>query len=252
MLRSPTAAASAAASRASSSSRPTSTIGCSGSASQASLEPKPARRAVMQTAPGMCASSNCSSVRTSTTSAPSLVGLLDLARASAGARRRSRLTQRAAVERDDVLEVRRLRARASRSSCATNSSSSAICSSSWCGALEADRRGDLEVHARARRTASRRGARARPRTCRAASAACRRASGRCRARPPPCRRRGRAGRCRRRTACRRSAPPTARRRAPCRSARTRCARAGGRACAARGPSATPSSSSQPSSNGSWS
>ena len=38
-----------------------------GSASQASLEPKPGAPAVMQTAPGMCASSNCSSVRTSTT-----------------------------------------------------------------------------------------------------------------------------------------------------------------------------------------
>ena len=46
------------------------TTGWSGSASQASLEPKPARSAVMLTAPGRCASSNCSSVRTSTTSAP--------------------------------------------------------------------------------------------------------------------------------------------------------------------------------------
>ena len=109
MSRSPTAAASSAASSASSSSRPTSTSGWPGSASHASFEPKPARRAVMQTAPGMCASSNCSSVRTSTTSAPSAVRLLDLAR-----RERVRVDglahERPAVERDDVLEVRRLRA----------------------------------------------------------------------------------------------------------------------------------------------
>ncbi len=51
-----------------------------GSTSQASFEPKPARSAVMLTEPGMCASSNWSSVRTSTTSAPSRRGLVDLAR----------------------------------------------------------------------------------------------------------------------------------------------------------------------------
>ena len=45
---SPTAPASTAASQASSSSRPTSTIGCPGSASHASFEPNPPRRAVMQ------------------------------------------------------------------------------------------------------------------------------------------------------------------------------------------------------------
>ena len=106
---------------------------------------------------------------------------------------------------------------------------------------------------RVRRTSTRRDGRARPRSLVAAApAAARAASGRCRARPRPSRSRGRAGRRRRRTASRRSAPPTARRRGRCRSARTRCARAGGRACASRGRAALPSSSSQPSSNGSWS
>ena len=64
----PTAAASSARARASSSSRPTSTtrlvrIGEPGELASRS----PARSAVMQIAPGMCASSNCRSVRTSTT-----------------------------------------------------------------------------------------------------------------------------------------------------------------------------------------
>ena len=66
----PTATASAAARRPSASSRPTNRTSCSGSASHASFVPKPARSAVMQTASGMWASSNWSSVRTSTTSAP--------------------------------------------------------------------------------------------------------------------------------------------------------------------------------------
>ena len=68
--RTPMAVASRPATRASSSSRPTSTISCSRSATHASFVPKPWRSIVMQTAPGMCASSNCRSVRTSTTSAP--------------------------------------------------------------------------------------------------------------------------------------------------------------------------------------
>ncbi len=54
MLVMPTAAASVTAWRASWSSRPTRTTPSSvASASQASLEPKPARSAVMQTAPGI-------------------------------------------------------------------------------------------------------------------------------------------------------------------------------------------------------
>jgi hypothetical protein len=68
----PTATASRAASRDSSSSRPIRTISWSRSAIQASLVPKPARCAELDTEPGMCASSNCRSVRTSTSSAPSL------------------------------------------------------------------------------------------------------------------------------------------------------------------------------------
>ena len=67
----PTAAASSTARRASASSRPTSTISCSASAIHASLEPNPARSMVLHTAPGTWASSNCRSVRTSTTRAPS-------------------------------------------------------------------------------------------------------------------------------------------------------------------------------------
>ena len=101
------------ASRASSSSRPTSTSGCPGSASHASRVPKPPRSAVMQTAAGMCASSNWSSVRTSTTSAPSRSACSHLAR---GERVHvDRLDhERPAVQRDDVLEVRRLRRRGRR------------------------------------------------------------------------------------------------------------------------------------------
>ena len=53
-------------------------------------EPKPARSTVMQTAPGMCASSNCSSVRTSTTSAPSRCCCSTWRGVSGSARRRPR------------------------------------------------------------------------------------------------------------------------------------------------------------------
>ena len=179
-----------------------------------------------------------------------VAGLLDLAR-----RERVRvdglLDQRAAVERDDRAEVRRLRPER-RDRALDELVLVGDLQQLLVRALEADRRGDLQVHARPAAHASRRGGRARPRSCRAASAAAPPASGRCRARPPPCRRRGRAARCRRRTACRRSAPPTAPRRARGRRARTPCARAGGRACAARARPASPSSSSQPSSNGSCS
>ena len=71
-----------------------------------------------------------------------------------------------------------------------------------------------------------------------------------RARPPPCRPPGRAGRCRRRTASRRSAPPTARRRGSCRCSRNAvCSGRCPGVCSARTRTA-PSSSSQPSSNGS--
>ena len=63
----------------------------------------------MQIAPGMCASSNCSSVRTSTTQRAVALVLLDLARRERIDLRRRR-GQRPAVERDDGAEVRRLRA----------------------------------------------------------------------------------------------------------------------------------------------
>ena len=129
MLRSPTAAASTAASMASSSSRPTSTMGCSGLASHASLEPKPARRAVMLSAPGMCASSNCSSVRTSTTSAPScwacstcrgLSGCASTVSLTSGPRLSATMFWKFGGCGPSVEVV-----------FSTNSSSSVICSSSW-------------------------------------------------------------------------------------------------------------------------
>ena len=128
-----------------SSSRPTSTMGCSGLASQASLEPNPARRAVMQTAPGMCASSNCSSVRTSTTSAPSawacwtwrgLSGCASTVSLTSGPRLSATMFLKFGGCGPSVEVV-----------FSTNSSSSVTCSSVLVGALEADGRGDLEVHA---------------------------------------------------------------------------------------------------------
>ena len=133
-----------------------STISWSRSAIQASLVPKPACSIGMQTAPGMCASSNWRSVRTSTSSAPSRALLLDLAR-----RERQHLDarghQRPAVDRDDRLEVRRLRRQRSRSRARRSASSSLSPKQLVVAPLVADRRGDLHVHARARRTASRRG-----------------------------------------------------------------------------------------------
>ncbi len=66
----PTATASRPARLPSSSSRPMNTISCSRSASQASFEPKPARSIAIETASRMWASSNCWSVRTSTSRAP--------------------------------------------------------------------------------------------------------------------------------------------------------------------------------------
>ena len=146
-LRSPTDSASRAARRPSSSSRPTNTISRSGSPSQASLEPKPAVSIGLQTAPAMWASSNCWSVRTSTSSAPAARFVLDLAR-----RQRQHLDavgqQLAAVERDDRLEVRRLRAEAGERVLdervlVVDRQRRVV------GALVADRRGDLHVHPRA-------------------------------------------------------------------------------------------------------
>ena len=53
-------------------------ISCSWSASQASFEPNPGLNEGMQIEPWMCTSSNCRSVRTSTSSAPSSLLQLDL------------------------------------------------------------------------------------------------------------------------------------------------------------------------------
>ena len=104
----PTATASRPARLPSSSSRPMNTISCSRSASHASFEPKPARSIAIETASRMWASSNCWSVRTSTSSGSGHALLLDLPR-----RERQQLDpvgeQRPAVELDDRLEVRRLR-----------------------------------------------------------------------------------------------------------------------------------------------
>ena len=142
MSRRPTAAASPAASSASASSRPTSTIALPASATQASLEPKPARRAVIDTAPGMCASSNCSSVRTSTTSAPAcstwrgVSGCASGVSITSGPRLSATMLRKfggcgprpAVVSRHELVLVLHPQQRLVR-------------------ALEADRRGHLEVHA---------------------------------------------------------------------------------------------------------
>ena len=115
----------------------------------------------------------------------------------------------------------------------TNSSSSVDLQQRVVRALEADRRGDLEVHPRpaAQRAAEVPGPHLGRR--RAAPAAARAASGRCRARPPPFHRQVGpgdvadeqrvAGQHRPRLVAARGVD----------RARTRCARAGGRACAAR-------------------
>ena len=90
-------------------------------------EPKPALSIGIETEPGMWASSNCWSVRTSTSSAPAARCVLDLAR-----RERQQLDpvgeQRAAVERHDRLGSSAAAGRARRAPPSTNSSSSAIAS----------------------------------------------------------------------------------------------------------------------------
>ena len=102
----------------------------------------------------------------------------------------------------------------------------------------------------ARRTSSRPGGRATPRSRPAATAAAGERSGRGRARPP----RGSTARSGRATSPTNSESPvrTAQGSSPraCRPGRRRCARAGGPGCGSRAPAAAPSSSSQPSSNGS--
>ena len=112
-------------------------------------------------------------------------------------RRAELLDQRAAVERDDVLDVGRpVAERGDRVARRTPPRRRCARARLW-RALEADRRGGLEVDRRSCRRASRRGARARPRPRRAAPAGARAASGRCRPRPRAARPRGRGGRRRR-------------------------------------------------------
>ena len=163
-----------------------------GSPIHASFEPKPAVSIGLQTAPGMWASSNCWSVRTSTSSAPAARLLLDLAR-----RQRQHLDadgqQLAAVQRDDVLEVRRLRPEPGER--LLDELVLVLDRERRVGrALVADRRGDLHVHpgAAAHRAAEVPGPHLA--LAAAASAACRAASGRSRARPRPSRSPGRAAR----------------------------------------------------------
>ncbi len=141
----PTAPASAAARRPSASSRPTNRTSCAGSASQASFVPKPARSAVMQTAPGMCASSNWSSVRTSTSSAPSARRRSSW-RGASGCASVPSWSSGPRLTVDDVAEVRRLRPerrerRPHELVLVVDRERRVV------RALEPDRRADLEVHA---------------------------------------------------------------------------------------------------------
>ena len=143
-MLSPTALASTAASRASSSSRPTSTSGWSGWASQASLEPKPPRRAVMQISGRDVSLVELELGAHVDHERAVALGLLHLARRERVGLHRV-LHQRAAVERDDVLEVRRLRTEPVRRA-AHEVVLVLHLEHRLGGALEADRRGDLEVH----------------------------------------------------------------------------------------------------------
>ena len=251
MSRRPTAAASTAASRASSSSRPTSTIGCSGSASQASLEPKPARRAVMQTAPGMWASSNCSSVRTSTTSAPSsracstwrgVSGCASTVSSTSGPRLSATM-----FWKFGGCGPERRRSSARRTRPRRRSRSSSWWARSKPIVEETLRSMPGPPHSEPPRwpgqTSVVSGS--------VSSLSC---SERKMPRAPSSLSTARSGRAMSPT---NSVSPVSTAhgsspRARVDRARTRCARAGGRACAARARAASPSSSSQPSSNGSWS
>ena len=180
----------------------------------------------------MCASSNWSAVRTSTTQRARALLHARPGAASSGCASTPRRISGPRLMSTTAWKFGGWggSARVARS---TKRSSSSSAQQLVVAALEADRGGDLHVHAGP--AAQRAAEMPRPHldAVGEARAASRAGSGRCRARPRPCRRRGRAARCRPRTGCRRSAPPTAPGRAPCRSARTPCARAGARACGAR-------------------
>ena len=192
-----------------------------------------ARSAVMQTAPGMCASSNCSSVRTSTTSAPASLVAARPGAASAAAACDLAGPQRAAVDARRSPGSSAAAGRGGRARRATNASSSRSARAGVVRALEADRRGDLHVHPRpaAQRAAEVPGPdlgvvgqREQPLVQRAEDRRARRRSGSI----------ARSGRAMSPT---NSVSPVStahggRGRARCRSARTPCARGGGRACGA--------------------
>ncbi len=201
-LRTPTDSASCAARRPSASSRPMNTISRSWSASQASLEPKPELNDGMQIEPRDVHVVELQ-VGAHVDEQRAFVALeLHLVRRTAACALDSARQQRAAVERDDLLEVGRLRAELGdrlRDELAARRRSRA----SGCAGARSRSSSRSSCPCRRRRTSSRRGATATPRTRRAASAAARARSGRSAARPRPARPPGRCGRRRPRTGCRR-------------------------------------------------
>ena len=234
-----------------SSSRPTSTISllAVGEPCQPRAE---ARRGSsgLQIAPGMCASSNCWSVRTSTSSAPSTCFCSTW---RGGCQRLGRSPARSgpAVDRDDRLEVRRLRAELAIAGARTRprrrSRAVRLCARSNAIVEEIFMSIPGPPHIEPPRcpghTSHSPGS--------VSSFSCSEWKIAARALAPS-RSPDRAGRCRRRTACRRSAPPTAPApRAVSISANAVCSGRWPGVCSARTVSA-PSSSSQPSSNGSCS
>ena len=151
-----------------------------------------------------------------------------------------------------VLEVAAAEAAGFAVARSTNRSSSSSGEQLVVPALVADRGGDLHVHARAAAEGAAEVAGPHLDAVGEATAAARAASGRCRARPPPCRPRGRARDVADEQRVAGQHRPRLRAARACRPARTRCARAGGPGCGCARTRTRPSSSSQPSSNGSWS
>ena len=197
----PTAPASSHARSASSSSRPTTTIGCCGRASQASARAEPGAQRGDRDRAGdvrlveLQLGAHVDDERAGVARGGQLARVHRLRHLAIGA-------QRPAVERDDRLEVRRLRRQPGdrprdERVLVVDAQQRAV------GPLVADRRGDLQVHPRpaAQRAAEMPGPdlavvgqrRAAPRA----------GSETGRARPRPCRRPGPAARRRRRTGCRR-------------------------------------------------
>ena len=238
--------------RASSSSRPTTTMSLSRSAIQASREPKPACRIVIATEPRMWASSNCSAVRTSTISAPSSRALLDLARGQRHGLDRRRSSGPRLISHDRAGSSA-AGAPAPAIARSTNRPSSSLLQQRRCAPPRTRRSRRSSCPSPGRRTASRPGGPATPRCPGAAPAAVWCSEWKM-PRAPSCFSTARSGRAMSPT---NSVSPVSTAhgsspRAVSDRARTRCARAGGRACGSRARAASPSSSSQPSSNGSCS